>query len=121
MEDLHNTMRRVSALRKDEESDRQKRLAKRSKDKLAQIVEKKFKTTFIGALSCFEELFGFLWGQGKPENQLTEREKEMYDRWQQCRTKILNNGNNQARAVLNELQQYMINWQGYSMNLQVRG
>jgi hypothetical protein len=81
MEDLHNTMRRVSALRKDEEPDRQKRLARRSKEKLAQIVEKKFKTTFIGALSCFEELFGFLWGQGKPENQLTEREKEMYDRW----------------------------------------
>jgi hypothetical protein len=113
MEPLYDKMRRVAQLRDEETAGRENRRREESKYKLKNIIEKKFKTTFIGALSCFEEEFGFLWGHGKQDEDLKER-------WERARTKILNNGNNQARAVLNELQQYLVNWQGYTMNLPVR-
>lgn len=120
MEPLYDRMRRVNDLRKDDVKHRQHRLAEKSKTKLIQIIEKKFQTTFIGALSAIEEYFGQLWGHDKSTSARTVSEREWYDKFQELRAKILDNGNNQARAVVNELQQYLINWQGYNMNLSVR-
>lgn len=120
MEPMYDKMRRVAQIRSEETAIREDIRKEESKRKLKNIIEKKFKTTFIGALSCFEEEFDFLWGHGKQEEDLTQEEKSMKDRWERARTKILNNGNNQARAVLNELQQYLVNWQGYTMQLPVK-
>lgn len=57
----------------------------------------------IGALFQFEEAFGYLWGQDKPENNLTETEKRFKLKWENTRNEILNNGNNQLRKCISDL------------------
>lgn len=70
------------------------------------ILTKKFQTTMIGALFEFEKNFGYLWGHDKDENDLTDKELDFLDRWDFTRNQILNNGNNQLRQALNELDKY---------------
>jgi hypothetical protein len=121
MESLYDKMRRVQDVRVNDTAQRQNRLAEKSKVALGKIIDKKFQTTFIGAISAFEEIFGFMWGHGKNTSDLTDEERMWKDKWDKVRTTILNNGNNQARAVQNELRQYLVKWQGYQLNLPVRG
>ena len=91
-----------------------------SKKRLMTILEKKFKTTIIGALAQFEERFGDLWGHGKPIEELDEIELEWRNVWIATRTNVLNNGNNQLRASLDELTQYTISWDRYQTNFIIR-
>lgn len=67
------------------------------------ILTKRFQTTMIGALFEFEKTFGYLWGQDKDENDLTDKELDFLDRWDSVRNQILNNGNNQLRKALSDL------------------
>lgn len=67
------------------------------------ILTKRFQTTMIGALFEFEKTFGYLWGQDKDENDLTEKELDFLDRWDTVRNQILNNGNNQLRKAISDL------------------
>ncbi len=68
-----------------------------------QILTKRFQTTMIGALFEFEKAFGHLWGQDKDEDSLTEQELDFLDRWDFARNQVLNNGNNQLRKALADL------------------
>jgi hypothetical protein len=81
-----------------------------SQNKLSQSINKRMKTVMIGALAAFEDSFGTLWGQDKPESELTEQEMKFRELWDQTRTTILNKGNNQARLVTEELGQYTTEW-----------
>lgn len=90
-----------------------KRYSENSKRRLIANISKKFQTTMIGALAHFEDLFGELWGFGKESDDLTLEELEWETKWQQARTDILNNGNNQLRAYLDEIAQYTIKWDRY--------
>ena len=66
-------------------------------------VYKNFQTTMIGALARFEENFGYLW-----EN--SHRDQERYDSlWEDTRNSILNNGNKQARAALDDISNFFNN------------
>lgn len=68
------------------------------------ILTKRFQTTMIGALYEFEKSFGYLWGYDKPENEpLTDKEEQFLDIWEETRNKILNNGNNQLRKAVSEI------------------
>lgn len=98
------------ALDKIKEARRQKYLDACRK-RLANIAEIKIKTSFIGALDAFEKEFGDLWGFGEPQ---TDKEQEYYDKWQIARTNVLNNGNNQLRALLNDISNNIIEWNRYS-------
>ncbi len=82
-----------------------------SKKRLTNNVARKFKTTMIGALAEFEKAFGDLWGQNC--DNMTDEEQYWYDKWQFVRTSILNNGNNQLRAALDEISQYTLTWNRY--------
>ena len=77
-----------------------------SRDNLKRHITKKMQTTMIGALSVLEDIFGELWGQGKSE--LTEDQAKMNELWQIARTEILNNGNEQLRAAMTEIDQYTV-------------
>ena len=82
-----------------------------SRVRLAENLEKKLQTTFIGAISAIEEsVFGQLWGHGLSAEERTEEQRWWYDVWQQVRTKILNQGNNQLRAMQSELALYKVEW-----------
>jgi hypothetical protein len=73
---------------------------------ISDILHKRFQTTMIGALYEFEKSFGYLWGQDKPDDEeLTNRQYEFLDIWEETRNKILNTGNGQLRKCLSELKQ----------------
>jgi hypothetical protein len=84
---------------------------KSSKERLSRIIEKKLQTSFIGAISQFETFFGSLWSGN------TAEQRKLKELWEQCRTKVLNNGNNQIRALMLELSQYNVEWNMYHMEL----
>jgi hypothetical protein len=91
-----------------------------AKRRFAKILETKLKTTMIGSISAFEKLFGSLWGNGKDIRELNQSELKWYELWQNVRTTILNNGNNQLRALMEELQQYTLEWNKYQTSFIVR-
>lgn len=69
-----------------------------------QILTKRFQTTMIGALFEFEKTFGYLWGNHKTEDEeLTDKEENFLDLWEETRNRVLNNGNNQLRKSLAEI------------------
>ena len=84
-----------------------------SKKRLIDNIKRKFNTTMIGALVQFEEQFGDLWGHGLPLDQLTAEQVRYRTKWEEVRTNILNNGNNQARAADDEIAQYTMTWNRY--------
>ncbi len=82
-----------------------------SKATLKRHIETKFRTTMIGSLSRFEKIFGEeVWGHGLDEDLLTDEQKENKEKWQLARTEILNNGNNQMRAAVAEVDQNTIRY-----------
>jgi hypothetical protein len=72
-------------------------------DREKMILTKRFQTTMIGALFEFEKTFGYLWGQQKDEDDLSDSELDFLDRWDDVRNQILNNGNNQLRKAIADL------------------
>ena len=72
-------------------------------DDMLYNIEKRLKTTMIGSIAKFEEFFGHLWEDENPNID------HYYKLWEQARTSILNNGNNQIRLALNELSDYLYN------------
>lgn len=77
-----------------------------SKERLSNIIESKMRTTFIGAISLMQEEFGDL--------------KEFSGVLNKLRKKILDNGNNNIRALMKELKQYEIRWTGEKIILPVK-
>lgn len=94
----------------------QANFAEESRKRLDRILSQKMNTTFIGAISAFENNFGFLWGAGK-KRELTEEEQNLLNIWQRVRTDILNNGNNQLRALRNELQNHSVSWNRHTLTI----
>lgn len=95
------------------------RYNKFSKEKLAEILKTKLTTTFIGDISIIEEIIGYLWGAGLPESKLTENQRKWKKAWGTIRKRILDNGNDQIRAVMNELEQYEVKWNRYKTKMDV--
>lgn len=69
-----------------------------------ELLMKRFQTTMIGSLFEFEKVFGYLWGQEKDEEDLTDTELDFLDKWDFVRNQILNNGNSQLRKAIVDLQ-----------------
>ena len=92
----------------------------KSKKRFSSILNTKMKTSFIGAISAFEKHFGFLWGHGKDEAELTEAESQMREIWEETRADILDNGNTQLRAIINEINNYTITWDRYHLDFPVK-
>jgi hypothetical protein len=90
------------------------------RDRLKKITGKKIETTMIYPLSQFEMAFGHLWGDQKPEDQLTPDEKLHRAKWKQCRNNILNNGNQQRRNAFAEIDMYDVVWNRYQTSFIVK-
>ena len=72
-------------------------------EELMYEMEKRLKTTMIGALAKFEENFGYLWEENGPDQQMYE------DMWEDTRNDILNHGNHQIRSAMKELANHLYN------------
>ena len=116
MEDSYAELVRKSDNYKTDKANRYKEV---SKDRLLKISKKKIQTTMIGALSTVEKSFGFLWGHESGEALTPEQEhvKQLYD---EVRSEILDRGNNQARNLEAEFNNYEINWLRYQITLPVK-
>lgn len=90
-----------------------------SKKRLLNNIEKKFKTTIIGSLAVFEQLFGDLWGHGLNVQDLNDDQKYWRKVWLEARSKILDNGNSNLRASQGEIAQYTLTWDRYVTELHV--
>ena len=89
-----------------------------SKKRLAKCIEKKCKTTMIGAIASFEEVFGVLWGHGN--EQLSQEEQYWLEKWEEARTLVLNNGNNQIRAAMDEVDEYTVSWNRHRIDFIIK-
>ena len=118
---LREQMDEAGRLRKQADAQRKERFFEQSRQRLLQILEKKFRTTFIGAISAIEESsFGRLWGHNLRHNERNENQQRWFEVWQNLRTKILNQGNAQLRAVQNELELYKVEWLRHQTNLPIK-
>lgn len=82
-----------------------------SKDRLEKIINQKIRTTMIGALDAFEHMF----------EELINENPRFKQSFQEVRKEILDNGNNQIRAIKKELDQYTVSWNRYTINFTVKG
>ena len=85
------------------------------------ILTKRFQTTMIGALYEFEETFGYLWGQNKENEPLTPQQEKFRLMWEDTRNQILNNGNNQLRKCVSDLDKVTGNNTSYNYNFKYKG
>ena len=111
--------RKLKSLKEKIRSENKDKYLENSKKRLEKIISTKIRTAFIGAISTFEEAFGFLWGHDNPDD-LTEEEQIMKEVWEKTRTSILNNGNNQIRSVKNEIECNTVHWNRYTVSLPVK-
>jgi len=115
-----NSQEVVQNLRKETREKNAKKYQNDSKQRLNKIINTKMRTAFIGSLDAFERAFGYLWGIDKDsEGPLTKEEDAMLQLWLLTRNKVLTNGNNQLRALENELEQYTVNWDRYQTVIRV--
>jgi len=91
-----------------------------SQSRLTKIAKKKIETTMIGALSSFEEHFGFLWARNQTGGEMTEEQRLAYELYQKVRQEVLDNGNNQARNMEIEINNYEVKWLRYSTSIPVK-
>jgi hypothetical protein len=118
--DIDRNLSQIRDRRKQQEIQAQENYAERSAERLRNSIERHFRTTFIGALSAFEDAYGWQWGHRLPPDQLTNDELKCRRQWEAVRTQILNNGNGQLRAALMELSEYDVKWKRHRLDLEVR-
>jgi hypothetical protein len=111
--------KQLFAMRQKAKLDKEKKFLDDSKKRLETIISTKMRTAFIGALDTFEKAFGHLWGYNR-DGELTAEQERMSEVWANARNDILNNGNNQLRAIKAELANNTVSWNRYITNLPVK-
>lgn len=91
---------------------------KLSKEQLESSTEKKFKTVYIGAIAAAEEIFGDLWNHKSKSRNIEEQ--EIYQKYQEFRSRVLKLGNDKFRAFTDDLKQYEVDWKGYQIKFEVK-
>lgn len=89
-----------------------------SKKMLSDAVEKNMKSVMIGSLAAIEEELGFLWSHNE-NTELSPEQVIVKQKFQQARTKILDNGNKYIRQSKEELDKYSIVLECYKVVLPV--
>jgi DNA-binding transcriptional MerR regulator len=87
-----------------------------SRERLKTACLKKIDTTMIGALDAIEKELSELIGDCSNADQIMLKEAFL-----RARSKILDNGNNQKRAISDEIRHYIVDWQMYTITMPVKG
>jgi hypothetical protein len=103
----------------DEDSYRSNTGNEYAKNKIKKTSQTKLKTAFIGAIDRFEESFGHLWGHGLDYGELSSEQKRWREVWEHCRDNVLDNGNDQLRSLLKEIEGYNITKNRYHVDIPV--
>lgn len=83
------------------------------KFKMRKCISTSLKTTAVGSIAIFEENFGHLWGEGVPEDQLTEEQKLYKERWQETRSQIFDRCRQSEEIALSTLDKFSIKKKTY--------
>ena len=113
-----DTLRRLADYRQQFRDQTANQYRSQSRDQLKKHITTKLRTTMIGSVAAVEEALGWLWNHGRPR---TDIEAHHWDLWQDLRTRLLNLGNSQIRAALQELDQYEVSWNRYSFHQNFKG
>jgi hypothetical protein len=98
---------------------REERYKEVAHNELYQKSRKRLQTTMIGSLSTLEEFFGFLWGFGLPEEDITEEQKYMKNIYEKSRSRILDRGNTQIDSLESDFIKYTIERKKFYIKLPV--
>ena len=127
---MENKLEQLSHFRKVMQEKNKQKYNDDSKKRFMSIVKKKTTTSFVGAISEFEKKFGFLWGfmsnktTGFSDEELWLKkelarlgmgEDVFLEWWQEVRNNIFHNGNNQLRSLEQEIEQYTVYWNRYTL------
>lgn len=115
MEDYNNFLKSSLDLKRQ----REERTKQVSHDGLMKTATKKIQTTMIGSLSTIEEFFGFLWGLGCEDSELSQEQKHMKSIYEDARAKILDRGNTQIRELELQFHNYDVTRKKHYINLPV--
>ena len=86
-----------------------------SRRQMIEQMEKRFKTTMIGALARFENEFGYLWnGDQEPSDG---QEAYFRDKWEDLRSDLLDHGNDQMRNGIQDLNNYLNKMEKYHLQI----
>lgn len=88
----------------------------KSKQSLKDLMKQRCTTIFIGGLDSIEQKIGYLWGQGKPFDTLTEREKLFNQLWKELRKEILDKGNLQVKLAMRQIDLFEVELLDYEVN-----
>ncbi len=96
-----------------------KKQALYSKNKLKDDIQKKIKTTMIGALASIEEHLGkFI---GLDSDSVDTDESEILTAYDKCRKEILDKGNKQIRVAMEDIDEcYDVDYHGYKVQFDFR-
>jgi len=86
-----------------------------SNNRLRGICIKKIDTTMIGALDAIESEISLF-----SENLADSDKIKLRGLYSKVRSRVLDNGNNQKRAIVEEFKHYTIDWQKYKITMQVK-
>lgn len=118
--DINKNFEEINKFKKDFDLRQHEEKERRSKERLISNIQKRFKTTFVGAISAFEEAFGERWGGRAPDSELSDEEYHNRKVWENVRNDIFNKGNNQMRAALSEISEYTVSKNDYVTNLRIK-
>lgn len=116
MEDYNNKALKDSLDYKKAREERYKEVAN---NELYQKSRKRLQTTMIGSLSTIEEFFGFLWGFGQAEEDITEEQKYMKNIYEKARSRILDRGNSQIDSLESDFTKYVIERKKFYIKLPI--
>lgn len=105
-------------LKREREAQRSAKYRLDSRERLKTIASKKIRTTMIGALDTIERHFGVFW-EAEKDGTLSDEAKHVKQIYERIREEILDNGNNQIRNMMTEIDQYDVEWLRYTLNLPV--
>lgn len=83
-------------------------------EQIIKDVETRLKTIMIGSISRIEKSFGYLWNHG--DDPTTTTQELFADKWEDLRLDLLNHGNNQIRATINDLENFFDKQNEYNYN-----
>jgi hypothetical protein len=118
-DDLHNTFNKIDQQREIQKEADLLASKENSRRRLQDAIKKKMTTTMIGSLDSFEKRFAYLWAGGLPFSELTENQKDFRDLWTEVRNEVLNKGNSQLRAIMQEIDEYETLWMGKKYNFTI--
>lgn len=82
-------------------------MKKRKNIDIVNNIQKRFQTAMIGSLARVEDYFGFVWGHDENEEDLTRKQLENSELWEELREEILDHSNYQMRCALNDLKNFL--------------